>query len=117
MSVKSIASRLIELCTKGNFIEAQQELYDDAIVSIESDGSQTIGRLKMHAKEEQFLSRLNKIVSVHYDTPQFAGSYFTVVLTMEIDIKEVGVRKIEEVCVYKVSGNKIVFEQFFRDMP
>jgi hypothetical protein len=45
-----------------------------------------------------------------------AGSYFTAILKMEIEIKNVGYRKFEEVCIYQVANGKIVFEQFFRDI-
>ena len=37
MKTRSIANRLIELCSEGKFIEAQKELYDENIISIETD--------------------------------------------------------------------------------
>ncbi|WP_143308593.1 SnoaL-like domain-containing protein [Chitinophaga vietnamensis] len=116
MSAVTIASRLIALCTAGEFIQAQQELYHPDIVSIDPDGSKTIGATNMHAKEQRFLDNLNSIISVHFSEPQFAGSYFTTILTMEIDIKNVGPRRFSEVCVYQTENDKIVFEQFFRDL-
>jgi hypothetical protein len=116
MSTAIVAGRLIELCKEGKFLEAQHELYDTAIISIDPDGSKTVGALNMHAKEEQFLARLEKLHSINWSEPLIAGSYFTVILKMEIEFKKFGNKSLEEVCVYQVRNDKIVFEQFFRDL-
>jgi len=115
MNTAAIADKLISLCKEGKFIQAQQELYDPAIVSIDPDGSRTIGANNMHLKEQRFLDSLEKIHNISFSTPLLAGGYFTVVLRMEIEIKNHGYKKMEEVCVYQVMDGKIVFEQFFRD--
>jgi len=70
----------------------------------------------MHAKEEQFLARLEKFHNISRSEPLIAGSYFTVILKMEIEFKKMGYKSLEEVCVYQVRNGKIVFEQFFRDL-
>ncbi len=111
-----VAGRLIELCKEGQFIQAQHELYDTDIISIDPDGSRTEGASNMHAKEERFLSNLEKIISVSFSEPLIAGNYFSVILRMEIEIKNTGYRDFEEICVYQVANGKIVFEQFFRDV-
>lgn len=115
MTNTEVAARLISLCTAGEFLQAQEELYHADISSIETDGSKTNGAANMHEKEKAFLSRLDKINFVRYSEPQFAGSYFSVVLTMSIDLKGAGSFTFAEVCVYQVKEGKIVFEQFFRD--
>ena len=115
MTTTTIAARLIELCTVGKFLEAQEELYDTDIVSIETDGTRTLGAANMHIKEEQFLARIEKMGDIRYSDILAAGSYFSVVLQMEIELKGVGPISIREVCVYQVKEGKIVFEQFFRD--
>ena len=116
MSTAIVAARLIELCKEGKFLEAQHELYDTDIVSIDPDGSKTVGAANMHAKEERFLGNLEKIHSISYSDALIAGSYFTVILKMEITIKKIGYVSVEEVCVYQVRNDKIAFEQFFRDL-
>jgi hypothetical protein len=116
MSTATIAARLIELCTEGKFLEAQQELYDDNITSIDPDGSKTVGAENMHAKEREFLSKVEKFHRINWSEPSFAGSFFTVILKMEIEFKKIGRKDVEEVCVYQVRNEKIVFEQFFRDL-
>jgi len=115
MKTESIAKRLIELCTEGKFIEAQKKLYDKNIVSIEVDGNKTFSAAKMHEKEQNFLNNVVKFHNIEFSNPLIAGNYFTVVLKMEVELKNIGLKKMEEICAYQVKNDKIVFEQFFRD--
>ena len=117
MTTVAIAERLVFLCKEGKFIQAQQELYDAAIISIDPDGSRTIGATNMHLKEQRFLDSLEKIHSISFSNPLIAGWYFTVKLRMEIEIKNIGYKEFEEICVYEARDGKIIFEQFFRNMP
>jgi hypothetical protein len=116
MSTPTVAARLIQLCKEGKFLEAQQELYDTDIISIDPDGSKTVGASNMHEKERQFLAKVERFHSIEWSSPLIAGSYFTTTLKMEIEFKKIGNINIEEVCVYQVRNDKIVFEQFFRDL-
>ena len=116
MSTASVAGRLIELCKEGKFLEAQYELYDADIVSIDPDGSRTVGSLNMNAKEKEFLAKIEKFHNISWSEPVFAGSYFTVILKLDIEFKKIGRKYFEEVCVYQVRNGKVVFEQFFRDL-
>ncbi len=113
MITKTISERLIELCKEGKFLEAQYELYDENIVSIETDGTKTTTAAKMHEKEKKFLEKVEKFRSIEFSQPLIAGNYFTLILKMEVDLKNVGYKMMEEICVYKVKGDKIIFEQFF----
>ena len=115
MTTANVASRLIELCKQGEFIQAQLELYDKDIKSIDPDGTKTEGALNMNAKEQRFLNNLEKIHSISFSAPLIAGTYFSVILKMEIEIKNIGYKYFEEICVYQVANGKIIFEQFFRD--
>ena len=116
ISTATVAARLIELCKEGKFLEAQHELYDTDIISIDPDGSKTVGASNMNAKEEQFLAKIEKFHNISWSDPLIAGSYFTVILKLEIEFKKIGHKSLEEVCVYQVRNGKIVFEQFFRDL-
>jgi len=115
MEITAIANRLIELCTAGNFPQAQKELYDDEIVSIEVDCTRFEGLPTLLAKEQSFLDSLEKINLIQFSQPLIAGSYFSVKLTMDIVFKTTGHRHVEEICIYQVVEGKIVFEQFFRN--
>jgi hypothetical protein len=114
MTTKMVADRLIELCKAGEFVQAQQELYHTDIVRIEFDGTRTTGAASMLEHEQRFLASLEKIHVIGYSEPLVAGKFFTVVLKMEIDMKQRGHIVLEEVCVYEVVDGKVVFEQFFR---
>jgi hypothetical protein len=116
MTTAIVANRLIELCEAGKFIQAQHELYDTDIKRIDPDGTKSEGAANMNAKEQSFLDSLEKIHSISFSDPLIAGSYFTVILKMEIEIKKIGHKSLEEVCVYQVANGKIIFEQFFRDI-
>jgi hypothetical protein len=115
MDTTETARRLIELCEAGQFITAQEELYDDEIVSIETDGSRMEGLANMLAKEQRFLDNIAKIHRIKFSGPIIAGNFFSTKLIMEIELNNIGRKKFEEICVYKVVNHKIVFEQFFRD--
>jgi hypothetical protein len=114
-TTQTIAGTLISLCREGKFIEAQKECYDDQIISIEPDGSKTTGLVNMNAKEQKFLDSIEKIHHIDFSEPVIAGNYFSAKLVMEIEFKNGMRRRMEELCIYKVVNNKIVFEQFFRD--
>ena len=115
MTTAMVAGRLIELCTEGKFIQAQHELYAADIKRIDPDGSQSRGAANMHVTEQRFLDNIEKIHRIWFSDPLIAGNSFSVILVMEIDIKRVGHKKFEEICVYQVADGKIIFEQFFRD--
>jgi hypothetical protein len=90
MTTRMVADRLIGLCKEGAFVQAQQELYHADIVRVEPDGTRTSGAAKMLEQEQRFLASLEKIHGITYSEPLIAGKYFTVVLKMEIDIKQRG---------------------------
>ncbi len=113
MSTKETANRLIELCAKGKFLEAQHELYDANIISIEIDGNKTQGSSNMNAKEQRFLDSIEKINSISFSKPLISGNFFSVILKMDVDFKNGSHRSIEEICIYQVKSGKIIFEQFF----
>jgi hypothetical protein len=109
-----VADRLIELCKKGEFVQAQQDLYGTDIVRIEPDGKRTTGAANMLEQEKQFLASIETIHDISYSEALIAGNFFSVVLKMVIEKKNGGSVTLEEVCVYQVVDGKVVFEQFFR---
>ena len=113
MFTKETANRLIELCAKGKFLEAQHELYDANIISIETDGNKTQGSSNMNTKEQRFLDSIEKINSISFSEPLISGNFFSVILKMKVDFKNGTHRSIEEICIYQVKNGKIIFEQFF----
>lgn len=113
MTVSEVAARLVALCTANEFVQAQEELYADDIIRIETDGAQTQGKTNTLAFEKKFLSGITAVRTT-MSAPQVAGDYFSVVMTADITFTN-GMQSVSsEICVYKVESGKIVFEQFFR---
>lgn len=119
MSTQRIANRLVELCRKGQYEQAQNELYADDAVSIEmanpSGGDQDIAR-GMAAIREKSARWAESIVEIHGGSvgdPIIAGDWFSVVMGLDATYKEGGRIAMDEICVYGVRDGKIVHEQFF----
>jgi hypothetical protein len=111
--VQAVAARLITLCEKNEFIQAQTELYHPAIERIEVDGTQLKGLDNALAQEKRFLSSIDTM-HTRISAPVISSSYFSLFMSIDVTFKNKEVKKIEEICVYKVVAGKIIFEQFFR---
>lgn len=70
MDTLTIANRLIELCSKNEFLQAQDELYADDIIRVETDGTIYNGKATMRQREEGFLATLSvltiRIIRSHW---------------------------------------------------
>ncbi len=120
MTTQEVADQLVRLCSEGKFREATEALYSPDIVSMEATappgGSrESKGLPAIQAKGEWWTSN-HEIHSVKVEGPIVAGSHFAVTFKMDITFKPQGKRMtMEEVGVYKVTGGKVVYEQFFYD--
>jgi hypothetical protein len=80
MNVDAIAARLVELCRKGQFEQAQRELYADDAVSIEPEEVPpgTLGSVKgmqpMFEKRRQFNAGLEQVHGISMSEPLIAGN-------------------------------------------
>lgn len=119
MTTEAIASRLAELCRKGDFETAQKELFADDAISIEPYATEdfakeTKGLDKIIEKGEKFQSMVETMHGdVEISKPIFAENSFALSMTMDITMKEKGRMKMSELCVYQVKDGKIVSEEFF----
>ena len=119
MTTEQIAKRLAELCRKGEYEQAQKELYADDAVSIEADGSQG-GNVKgleaIFEKGRQFQASVEAMHDSSVGDPIIAGNWFSLVMTLDATMKGRGRVNMKEICVYGVRDGKIVREQFFYDV-
>lgn len=119
MNTQQVANRLIELCRRGEFSQAQEELYSQDAVSLEPEGAPggALGNVRgldaIRQKGKAFDQTYEKIHSITVSEPLVAGEFFSVVMGMDVTWKERGRSAIEEICVYRVRNGKIVLEQFF----
>jgi hypothetical protein len=122
MSTEAIAKRLVAMCRHGQFEEAQHELYAKDAVSIEPEAAANgpLGNVKGLAeileKGKRFQASVTEMHSMEVSEPLIAGNWFTVVMTMDVTMKEYGRVTMTEICVYHVKDDKITLEQFFYDM-
>lgn len=118
MKTKEIATRLAELCNKGDFETVQKELFAADAVSIEPQATpafekETKGLDKILEKGKKFEGMVEKMNSVSVSEPMCADNSFALTMTLDAVMKENGAMKMTELCVYKIKDGKIISEQFF----
>lgn len=122
MDTQQIANRLIELCRRGEFSKAQEELYAEDAVSLEPEGAPAgpLGSVRgldaIREKGKAFDQTYETIHGITVSDPLIAGEYFSVVMGLDATWKERGRYSMDEICVYRVRNGKIVLEQFFYPM-
>jgi hypothetical protein len=116
MSIQEVANRLVELCRKGQILEAQDELYGDEVTSHEPAYTQiqtAIGKEAVLAKGKYFASTILERHGGSFGDPIIGGEYFSISCSLDATFKDRGRSQINEICVFQVKDGKIVFEQFF----
>jgi hypothetical protein len=118
MTTQQIASRLIELCRRGELETAHKELYADDVISIEPEASpgfdkETRGKDAIIEKGRKFQGMVEEVYGYTISEPLISGN--TIAFTLDMDIKMKGRERstMGELCVYQVRDGKIVSEQFF----
>lgn len=116
MSIRTIATKFVEMCNQGKNFEVMRTMYAPDIVSVEGDGKETAGQQPVIKKSEIWQGN-NTIHGEKVLGPFFNGpDQFAVHFTFEVTPKATGKRvTLEEVGVYTVKGDKITREQFFYD--
>jgi hypothetical protein len=121
MTTQEVADKLVKLCTAGQFHQAMESLYSPDIVSMEAGappgGSrESKGLEAVRAKGEWWMAN-HEVHSTTVEGPLVAGSHFAVTFKMDVTFKPKNHRfTMEEVAIYKVAGDKIVYEEFFYSM-
>jgi hypothetical protein len=108
MDTTQIANRLVELCRKGQFVQAEQELYAADIVHIEIDGKEFKGFDEVLQKEVDFLEELKAAPVMEVSDPLVAGNYFSIRMRIQCEHNQRGKIDMDELLVYKVADGKIV---------
>ena len=117
MTTQEVASRLVELCSTGQWDKAQEELYADHAVSLELPGTPFPERVEgmeaIRAKGEQWASMVEEFHGAVVEGPLVAGNHFSCTMKMDITMKQHPRHVSEEIAVFQVEDGKIVKEQFF----
>jgi hypothetical protein len=118
MTTEQIAIRLKELCQQGQFEHALKELFSADAVSIEPHGTadfnkETKGIDAIIAKGEKWNEMVTEQHAFEVGDPVIADDSFALTMLIDVTMKGRGRMTHRELCVYTVSGGKIVSEQFF----
>ena len=119
MNTEQVANRLVELCRRGEFQQAQSELYAQDAVSVEPEGAPggALGNARgldaIREKGKAFDQTYETIHGITVSDPLVAGEFFSIVMGLDATWKQGGRYAMEEICVYRVRDGKIVLEQFF----
>lgn len=119
MSLRTVATRFVELCNQGKNFDVMRTMYAPDIVSVEGDGTQTAGQGPVIKKSEDWVAD-KTFNGETVAGPFFNGAnpdQFTVYFTLDVTPKATGKRiTLQEVAVYTVNkDDKITREQFFYD--
>jgi SnoaL-like domain len=121
MSVRTVATKFMELCRAGKNFEVMRTMYAPEMVSVEGDGKETIGQQAVIRKSEIWRAN-NTIRSDKLRGPFFCGDAnassgrFAVFFTTDITRNATGERvTLEEVGLYTVKDDKITREEFYYD--
>ena len=118
MTTEQIAKRLKELCEQGQFEHAIRELFSTDAESIEPSASpdfarETRGTDAILAKGKKWNEMVEEQHGFEISEPVIAEDSFALTMHIDVTMKERGRMNHKELCVYKVSGGRIVSEQFF----
>ncbi len=118
MNTHEIAERLVELCRKGDFETAQNELYATDAVSIEQEATpafekETKGMSAIKEKSDKWNSMVEEFRGITVSEPLVTAGSFACTMQMDIVMKGRGAMNMTELCVYKVKDGQIVSEEFF----
>ena len=117
MTTKEVAERLVNLCRKGSYQEAIQELYAPEIISVEAEGvpdRSVQGLAAIAEKGVKFQSMLERVNTSSVSDPLVAGNHFSVAMLMNVKLKgHSEAIDMDEICIYTVDNGKIVREEFF----
>ncbi len=118
MSVRTVATKFVKLCSQGKNFDVMHTLYAADIVSVEGDGKETAGQGPVIKKSEDWVGE-NTFHGETVAGPFFNGANpdeFVVYFTLDVTPKATGQRiTLQEVGVYTVKNDKITREQFFYD--
>ena len=117
MTIQEIANRLVELCRKGDFEKAQQELYGSDVISTEPFATpefekETKGLKAVITKGKVFTSMVQEMHNLAVSQPLFADNSFAISMTMDVTMKGKERMRMTELCVYEVKDGKIISEIF-----
>ncbi len=118
MTTQQVATRLVELCRKGEFETAQKELFAEDVISIEPYATpefekETKGLPAIIEKGHKFESMVEQMHALTVSDPMMAANSFACTMRMDMTMKAQERMDMTELCVYQLKDGEIVSEEFF----
>jgi hypothetical protein len=118
MTTNQIANRLVELCRKGDFENAQKELFAKDAISIEPHSTpafdkETRGLDAIMEKGHKWGDMVQSVNKLEVSEPVIANNSFACTMHMDVTMKNKEHMDMTELCAYQVKDGKIVAEQFY----
>ncbi len=117
MTTEEIAERLVDLCRRGEFVAAHEELFSADAVNIEPYATpgfpeETRGLEAILEKGRRFTSMIEQVHALEVSDPLVATDSFACTMRLEITLAGRGRMHLLELCVYEVKDGRIVSERF-----
>jgi len=121
MTTMEVGTKLVELCKKGENVQAIETLYSPGIVSVEAmsmpGGSAEVKGIEAVMGKGKWWVENHEIHSASCEGPFPNGDKFIVRFNYDVTNKPSGRRmKMDEMALYTVADGKIVKEEFFYHM-
>ncbi|NQZ75193.1 MAG: nuclear transport factor 2 family protein [Ekhidna sp.] len=117
MTTQEIADQLVNHLQNAQFEEAQKNLFDQNIVSIEPSASQIPtfeGLDNILKKGEEFRNSVEAWHGLSVSSPIVASNYFAIAFTVELTYKGQSEKTtMQEIIMYQIKDGKIIHEQFY----
>lgn len=120
MTIDQISNRLITLLENKAFIEAQEALFDENVISEEPSFHPkpiTKGLQKLLHKEQQYIDSIASWEAFELSGPVIAKNHFSIKMYSKLRLKTGQLVEIDEIILYEVAHGKIVKESFFYSKP
>lgn len=116
LTTQEVAARFNELAQQNKWFEIQDELFADAIRSIDPPDSPYLGNAEGKAavrkKGADFIGRVTARHRSYTSEPIVAANHFAVVRDVDITVTGHGRIQINEIMLFEVRNGQIVLEQF-----
>ena len=117
LTTHEVAERFNELAQQEKWFDIQDELFAENVKSVEPPHSPYLkyaeGKIPVRKKGEDFVSKILELHGANTTTPVISNNHFAIGRCMDINTKDFGRIKIDEIIVYEVKDGQIVLEQFF----
>ena len=117
LTTQEVAARFNELAKQEKWLEIQDELFADNVISADPENSpyfeNAAGKALVRKKGEDWVKRVEAVHRLHTTEAVVGGNHFAVGREVDITVRGFGRIQINEIMLYEVKEGEIISEQFF----